>query len=792
MTKLFTLLALSLLGPVSKALQDGGSTEKRPAIVNPYFEKTSWKVWRDDESPVKGVVSMQHKDKKKVAVQIDLTAPRKDKRIYPVLPKKPGDPLVQYQPSATPSQQFAGIWDDVYSSWSGLHGYVRSNWRGVDGSRVAIRDQIIHFVDARKREMTRCGVNFIHQSTTGMAHTITNGYNLRMTQTYERLYFADLLVCSPAHASFGDQDIERSTDLYIAHSPTLFNSVGSSNSETMAITKMILAGGYLPPKTKLLLKRNGLYPAAMLYVWKAALPYDVPYDHELRHRVCYKSVGNRYTYPEKYSAAGINRGDRALPFHQYDDLEHMRRMIAITRAMDVALPEACFEVLDVEGGTKRYALYKAATIIQEKGEEVKVRLSTNKSYDIQGLPITLRWKLLYGNKKLRLETTDKDGEYLVTIPWDDALPEGRTVLALIANNGRFDSNPALLTIYRKKTRIPPNGGGYGDYKFDMKAGNRRPVLLGLQDHWVKPGKTVEIPLKAIDPEGFSVVFYKRAGEVGEIQGHTWSWKCPRKESPGSKTVTILGSDGTSGNSYAGQQIQIHVGKPKLLAQISADKLAGKAPLRVHFTARKSILPHGKTHYSWDVRKPAPISPKKKKAKPKGKGQSKKKSTAPGGKDFKHEFDKPGLYEVTLTVTNGKASDEQAMQILVTKEDLPSRPAGLSVEGNGVLIANKDESPSPFDHTDFGKLGKTRSRSRTFVLVNNGDKLLRLDRKKRIVLEGDQTKSFKIIERPQSKLEGRVRSPFTIRFHPKEDGPQQATVLIHAGSQTFRFKIQGSR
>ncbi len=784
------LFLAPLCSPALLAWQNPSQGGSKPAIHNPYFEKTSWKVWRDDASPVKGVTSMERKGKDKVPVQIDLSSPPMEKRIYPVLPKSAGDPLVQYQVSKTPSQEFAGIWDDVYSSWSGLHGYVRTSWRGVDKSKVAIRDQIIHFVDARKREMTRCGVNFIHQSTTGMAHSITNGYSLGMTKTYERLYFADLLVCSPAHATFGDQGAAQSTDLYIAHSPTLFNSLGSSNSETMAITKMILAGGYLPPKTKRLLKRNGLYPAAMLYVWKAAMPYDVPYDHELKHRVCYKSVGDRKLYPENYSAAGIERGDLSLPFHQYDDLEHMRRMIAITRSMDVALPEACFEILEVEGGSQRYALYKAATIIQEKDEEVTIRVSTKRSYYIQGLPLTLRWKLLYGNKKLRLEATEKEGEFLVTVPWDDALPEGRTVLALTANNGRFDSNPALLTIYRKIGKIPPNGQGYSDYRFDIKAGNRRPVLLGLQDQYVRPGKTIEIPLHAIDPEGFSVSFYKRAGEVGEIQGNVFTWKCPRKEPAGSKTVTILGSDGTSGNSYAGKQIQIHIGKPSLLAQISADKLTGKAPLRVHFSAKKSLAPRGKTKYSWLVTTPAlgrkakPKKKKKAKAKPKQKPRT--------GKDLKHVFDKPGLYEVTLTVQNGKDADTEMLQILVTKDKASLRPAGLCVEGNGVQIANKDKTPSLFDHTDFGSLDGQPSMTRQFVLINSGDKLLRLDKKKRIVLEGEQAKSFKIIERPESRLGSRESSQFVIRFRPKGSGPQDATVLIRAGTKTFRFQIRGSK
>ncbi|HHI80961.1 MAG TPA: hypothetical protein ENK02_13420, partial [Planctomycetes bacterium] len=247
MVLLFSSLASAQAGGTEKV-----EDEARPSIQNPYFKTTKWKVWRDNDSPVKNVTSMKYegkgKKRKKVPYQVDLKAPDKNKRIYPVWPAPKGSPLVQYKAFSTPPKRFAGIWDDVYSSWSGLHGYVRNSWRGPDGSRVAIRDQIIHFVDARKKEMMRAGVNFIHQSTTGMAHTITNGYNIRYSRFYEQLYFADLLVCSPAHASYTEINPEQTSDLYICHSPTLFNSLGSSNSETMAITKMILVGGYLRPK----------------------------------------------------------------------------------------------------------------------------------------------------------------------------------------------------------------------------------------------------------------------------------------------------------------------------------------------------------------------------------------------------------------------------------------------------------------------------------------------------------------------------------------------------------------
>ncbi len=756
------------------------SAGKTDAIRNPYFEKRVWRLWRLDETPIRGVVSMVREGKKKKAVEIDLAPPPKDRRIYPVWPVPDGGPLVRYEADPAGAGRFAGIWDDVYSSWSGLHGYIRWSWRGPDGSRVSIKDRILDFVDVRKREMMRAGVNFIHQSTTGMAHTITNGYSVRMTTTYERLYFADLLVCSPAHASFTDWNADRTSDLYICHSPTLFNSVGSSNSETMAITKMILVGGYLPPETKLLLKKNGLYPSALLYLWKAGLPYDVPYEHELRHRICYKSVGDRTKYPERYSAAGIDRGDMALAFHRYDDLEHMRRMIRLARSMNTAPPEACFEVLGVEGGTKRFALYKSACILQEKGQTVKIDVSTAKSYDLQGLPLKFRWKLLYGNRRLRIEAGERKGEYRITVPWDDALPEGRTVLALFANNGRLDGNPALLTIYRKKGPLPPNGGGYKDYRFDLRHSNRRPILLGLQDVYVRPGSTVEIPLAAYDPEGFPVTFAKRSEEVGVVEGGVFRWKCPRKPRSDTERVTIIASDGTSGNSYTGKTIRIRIGRPKLLAHIQADRFFGKAPLKVAFSAKGSIVPLRKASYEWTILEPA----RKKKPKPLVEGKK--------GKKFSHVFRKPGIYEVGLKVAAGGGEDSSTVRILVESEAPRVVPARIEVRGEGLVLEDGADRPNPFDGTDFGTSGTGGEVERTFLLVNPGSRILRLASKSRIALEGENAKDFRILAFPPRVLPPGGSAPFKIRFRPKSGGPgvRKAWVRIRSLHGSFRFGIAG--
>jgi len=750
------------------------------AIQNPYFEVGEWRVWRDDDSPILELPSMKRIDKEEKAVSITLEPIAPKERMFPnplTLDKEGALGEIIYSKDGD-SKTFSGMWDDVYASWSGLHGYVRPNWRGVDGSLIQVKDQIMDFVDGKHASMMLAGVNFVHQSTTGMAHTITNGYSLGMTTSYERLYFADCLVTSPAHSSFTDLLPESSSDLYIAHVPTLFNSVGSSNSETMAITKMMMVGGFLPPETKLLLKRNGLYPSALLYIWKASLPYEVPYDHELRHRVAYKAVGNRNTYPEKYSAAGIEKGDLSLAFHQYDDLQHVQNMVQMASSMQIAPPEAVFKVESLGDGTLHYALKKSAVILQEEGQDVELLVSVAESYDLQNLPLQMRWKLLYGQRETTIvQDPANPMQYRIKVPWSDDLPEGRTAIALFANNGTLDGNPAIITVYRKKSDLPPNGGGYGDYKFPLTFSNQRPAMIGLMDQWVKPGKELRIPLQAMDPEGSMVSFYKRAGEVGEIIGDEFVWRCPKKEEKGVRNVTLIASDGTSGNSYAGKKIQIHVGQPERMAVISAKEFVGVAPWKVKFSAKDSIGRKSKTKFTWEILKVGEKPAKGKKEK------------LAKGREHSFTFKEPGRYSVQVWM-DGNADESQVVEVLALEKKKAKKTGALWVIGNGVRISEKEHAPNAFEGTDFLSVSLGQSHLREFVLWNASSSKLRFDSKKPIQIVGEFADDFQLVAEPRTLLNGHGLTTFSIRFTPHQIGASTATVVVGPPSKRVEYVVRG--
>ncbi len=753
-----------------------------PAITNPYFTHSKWRVYRDDATPIENVKTLLRKGKEKKPAVITLQPTPLAKRIYPIGPLR-GDEPIQWAVKKEPSKEFAGVWDDVYASWSGLHGYIHSSWRATDGSKVHLRptdDQFMHFVEARKTaELGRCGINFVHQSTTGMGHTLTNS---RLAAAYERIYFSDCLVTAPAHQSFTEEWSDRTKDLYLAMAPTFFHSVGSSNSETMAITKLMIVGGYLPPKSKLTLKRNGLYPSALLYIWKAALPYDLPYDHEMRHRICYRALGREDQYAGGYGHAGGERGNLSLSFHRYDEIAHMRNMIRMAQSMRVLPPEAILDDLVVDGAKKVYGLKKSALVIQEPGQDVIIKVSTAKCYDLQERPIRVRWKLLYGTPGTRCEAGDEPDSWVIRVPWDDAMPEGRTAVALIANNGRHDGNPAIINVFRKRHDLPPSGVGYGDYKYDSPHANRRPVILDLQDRVVRAGETVEVPLRAIDPEGQSVEFHKRANEPGELDGNLFTLKMPQgSTSPGSASqqaaakaqiVTFIASDGSAGNSYSAKRVRF-VAAPRIHAHIDSDSLVGPAPFKLSVSTEGSFSTDGDFQVGWEFYSPTP-----KRSPTKWDKQS-------HGKKASHTFTTPGLYEVALTVKNGKLKDRETVHVWVTDGPKRAVKGGFAIKGNGVWIDQTNSEASAFNNTDFGS--NAEPVAHTFSLFNQSDSDL-ICSENAISIEGDHAREFRLIRSPRRRIEPGGYSLFTIEWCPRASGVRNSQVTVTMGDSTRTFAV----
>ena len=557
-------------------------------IHNPYFIRPHWKIWALDPEPL----ILQGGGR--------IRLPDPGDRLYPDDGGANEDPdrFLFYRKHDWPGRIYAGFWDDVYSNRDKGHSYIKDRWADDFGNNVRIRAGMIHY---KGGPLQQAGANFTSQSTTGMGHDITNNADI-MAKLEKNYYFSDILMAGPAHISYVDHKMKGSTDRYEAYAPVFYNSMGSSGSETMALTKMVIAGGYLPRDLKTRLKLNGLYPSVMSYIWKAALPYNVPFDHELRHRVAYNSQGDHKDY------RGGNQTEVNQAFHNYDDHLHMRNMVKLAKKMTVAPPEAILDVLRVNGGRQIYALKKTVLIHQEN-QAVRLRVSVEGSYDLQGLPLRLRWKVIYGNKKTSIRRLDHTGEYEIVVPYDPGLPQGRTTILLLADNGHSEGNPAAINVYR--TQGKPN---------------ERPALSGIENTTILPGETVTMDLRAIDPEGYPVTISRRSGEVGKLDGSRFSWSCPKDHPEGEETVTFIASDGSAGNSYNSAQAKIAV--RSIISRITTDKTEGRAPLTVRFSSKGSRDKYdGSLEFKWDF------------------GDGARSSQA----NPVHVFQKPGFYRVGLTV-----------------------------------------------------------------------------------------------------------------------------------------------
>ncbi|MEX0775611.1 MAG: choice-of-anchor D domain-containing protein [Phycisphaeraceae bacterium] len=597
------------------------------AIRNPYYPTRQWKLWSQDDSPVTDPTLLG--DNKTVV------APPVEKHLWPADPDtaQPGQ-FMRFVNHDDPNRPYAGIWDDVYSSQDARHSYIQSTWDVDPANKVSIAASHIHFVQGR--QLGALGVNFTSQSTTGMGHDIANS-DRAMLDLESRWYFADVLRAGPAHTSMQERGPSSTSDAYQALVPTFYNSMGSSGGETWGLMKMVIAGGYLPRTIKPELKRHGLYPAAMLYIWKAALPYDVPYDHELRHRVAYFSKGNHSDY------RGPTRVQINKLAHGYDETAHMRNMVALAKSMDVPPPVAILRSLDVTGGQTVYAHKTAMLVQQHQGEPVRIRISAADCYDLMDRPLTCRWKVLYGNKNTTIVKDTGDATYTITVPWDDKLPRGRTSILLVANNGEFDSNPAIVNVHRTAPYKDDRGRARNHL-----AENLRPELPDLADQVILPGEELTVPITAVDPEGFPVTLYRWAGEVGEMDGSVFRWRCPPDQKPGRYPVTLIASDGTSG--YSLNSGRFHVEVSPIIAKLTVDRPRGTAPLAVRFNSAGSrdiamTGPTGRLTYHWDFadattsQEPSPA----------------------------HTFTQPGFYPVTLTV-RGPSGNHTARHIVEVLPD----------------------------------------------------------------------------------------------------------------------------
>ncbi len=120
---------------------------------------------------------------------------------------------------------------------------------------------------------------------------------------------------------------------------------------------------------------------------------------------------------------------------------------------------------------------------------------------------------------------------------------------------------------------------------------------------------------------------------------------------------------------------------------------------------------------------------------------------------------------------------------------------INLKGNGVSIANGDNSPSLTDSTDFGSHDvASGSNTNTFTIENTGAGSLTLNGNPKVSITGAHTSDFSVTTLPNSPIAASGSTTFQITFDPTATGLRQATVSItndDADESPYTFVIQGT-
>jgi PKD repeat protein len=152
----------------------------------------------------------------------------------------------------------------------------------------------------------------------------------------------------------------------------------------------------------------------------------------------------------------------------------------------------------------------------------------------------------------------------------------------------------------------------------------------------------------------------------------------------------------------------------------------------------------------------------------------------------------GLRSATVSIANDDA-DENPYNFSI--QGTGTGPE-MDVSGNGVSIADGDDSPSTADDTDFGSLlVASGSNANTFTITNSGTAALNLTNNPRVTIGGTHASDFTLTTDANTPVaSGGGTTTFTITFDPSAPGLRTATVSIandDADENPYNFSIQGT-
>ncbi len=153
----------------------------------------------------------------------------------------------------------------------------------------------------------------------------------------------------------------------------------------------------------------------------------------------------------------------------------------------------------------------------------------------------------------------------------------------------------------------------------------------------------------------------------------------------------------------------------------------------------------------------------------------------------------GIYEAIISIENDDPDENPftfGVRAEVTAAPPPLFPE-INVQGNGIDIANGDNTPDPADDTDFGSTTVGTSVIHTFTIENTGDDLLNVTS---ISLTGTGAAAFSVGDlTPPSPIAPFEYAEFPVAFDPAAAGTFNATIEIandDPDEDPYTFAITG--
>jgi parallel beta-helix repeat protein len=150
----------------------------------------------------------------------------------------------------------------------------------------------------------------------------------------------------------------------------------------------------------------------------------------------------------------------------------------------------------------------------------------------------------------------------------------------------------------------------------------------------------------------------------------------------------------------------------------------------------------------------------------------------------------GLF-VTATATDPNGNTSEFSDAVTSNLPGPD----IQVLGNGVELANGDDTPDPSDFTDFGSaVISSGSVTRTFTVANAGGGSLTFSGTDAVTISGPAAAQFSVVSEPNGPLAGGQNATFEVMFSPTAAGTQEALVSIASNDpdeSPFTYTVTGT-